>query len=60
MPDWTHVEADDAGFWQRGDFLIHFAGFYRGGMFSFAREEKSRVIVGEPETISMFDNSFHT
>ena len=52
--------ADDAGFWQRGDFLIHFAGFYRGGMFSFAREDKSRVIVGEPETISMFHNSFVT
>ena len=57
VPDWTQVESDDPGFWQRGDFIIHFAGFYRGGMFSFDREYKS-LVVGEPETISMFDNTF--
>jgi len=29
-------------------------------MFSFAREDKSRLVVGKPETISMFDDSFVT
>jgi hypothetical protein len=51
VPDWTRFEADDPQFWQPGDFLIHFAGFYKGGMFSFARET---VDTGEPEFITMF------
>ena len=56
VPEWTHVQqSEDAGYWSHGDWLIHFAGFFRGGMFSFARANASELVVGEPAFITMYD-----
>jgi hypothetical protein len=53
VDDWTYfkqADADDAHFWSRGDFAIHFAGFYKGGLASFARElETTELRVGFAE-----------
>ncbi len=58
VPEWTHVQqSEEAGYWSRGDWLIHFAGFFRGGMFAFARANTSELVVGEPAFITMYDRA---
>jgi hypothetical protein len=45
VPDWVRFDEapeKDEHFWRRGDFAIHFAGFYKGGLNSFARELQTR------------------
>ena len=47
VDDWVRFDEapeDDKHFWRRGDFAIHFAGFYKGGLASFARELGTREL----------------
>ena len=56
VPEWTRVDQSDAdGYWSRGDWLIHFAGFVRGGMFAFANANASELVIGEPDFITMYE-----
>ena len=57
VPDWTRVDQSGAaGYWSRGDWLIHFAGFFRGGMFAFAKANASELVIGEPAFITMYES----
>lgn len=58
VPDWTRFDEGegDEPFWRHGDFAIHFAGFYRGGMFSFNRSGL-HLRVGYPGHADMWQNA---
>jgi|APGre2960657444_1045066.scaffolds.fasta_scaffold18226_1 hypothetical protein len=59
VPDWTRFEEGgpgDAHFWARGDFAIHFAGFYKGGLMSFAKALGERELrVGYREFMDVLE-----